>query len=43
MIVAIGIVAGAAGGYAFGGVAASYFDNVRLPGAAAARSARPPF
>jgi len=33
LIVAIGIVAGAAGGYAFAGVAASYLDNVRLPGA----------
>ena len=33
LIVAIGIVAGAAGGYAFGRVAASYLENVRLPGA----------
>ena len=33
VIVAIGIVAGAAGGYAFAGVAASYFENVRMPGA----------
>ena len=33
VIVAIGIVAGVAGGYAFGRVAASYFENVRLPGA----------
>jgi putative ABC transport system permease protein len=32
-IVAIGIVAGAAGGYAFGRVAASYLENVHLPGA----------
>ncbi len=31
-IVVIGIAAGAAGGYAFAGVAASYLDNVRLPG-----------
>ena len=33
LIVAIGIVAGAAGGYAFARVAASYLENVRLPGA----------
>jgi predicted permease len=32
-IVAVGIAAGAAGGYAFAGVAASYVENVRLPGA----------
>jgi len=32
-IVAIGIVAGAAGGYAFGRLAARYFENVTLPGA----------
>ncbi|MCA1586525.1 MAG: ABC transporter permease [Acidobacteria bacterium] len=32
-IVAIGIVAGAVGGYAFAGVASSYLENVRLPGA----------
>ena len=32
-IVAIGIVAGVAGGYAIAGVAASYFENVRMPGA----------
>ncbi len=32
-IVAIGLVAGVAGGYAFAAVAASYFDNVELPGA----------
>ncbi len=32
-IVAVGILAGAAGGYAFAGVAASYLENVRLPGA----------
>jgi ABC-type antimicrobial peptide transport system permease subunit len=34
-IASIGIVAGAAGGYAFGGVAASYLENMRLPGALA--------
>jgi predicted permease len=34
LIVAIGIVAGAAGGYAFAGVAGSFVENVRLPGAA---------
>ncbi|HUE86513.1 MAG TPA: ABC transporter permease [Vicinamibacterales bacterium] len=33
LIVTIGIVAGVAGGYAFGIVAASYFENLRLPGA----------
>jgi putative ABC transport system permease protein len=32
-IVAIGVVAGGAAGYAFAAVAASYLDNVRLPGA----------
>ena len=32
-IVPIGIVAGVAGGYALAGVAASYFENVRMPGA----------
>jgi putative ABC transport system permease protein len=32
-IVAVGIAAGAAGGYSFAGVAASYLGNVRLPGA----------
>jgi hypothetical protein len=32
LIVAIGLVAGAAGGGALGLAAASYFDNVRLPG-----------
>ena len=32
-IVVIGIVAGVAGGYALAGVAGSYFENVRLPGA----------
>jgi putative ABC transport system permease protein len=32
-IVAVGIVAGAAGGYLFANVAASYVGNVRLPGA----------
>jgi predicted permease len=31
-IVAIGLVAGALGGYAFAGLASAYFDNVRLPG-----------
>jgi putative ABC transport system permease protein len=33
IIVAIGIAAGAAGGYAFSGFASSYLANVRLPGA----------
>jgi predicted permease len=33
LIVTIGIVAGVAGGYAFGLVAQGYFENVRLPGA----------
>jgi predicted permease len=33
VIVVIGIGAGVAGGYAFGRVAASYFENVTLPGA----------
>ena len=33
LIVTIGIVAGAAGGYAFAGVARSVVENVRLPGA----------
>ena len=42
LIVAIGIVAGVVGGYAFAGVAASYLGNLRLPGAGAARSAPPP-
>jgi putative ABC transport system permease protein len=32
-IVTIGIVAGAVGGYAFTGVASSYFENMRMPGA----------
>ena len=32
-IVAVGIAAGAAGGYLFAGVASSYFQNLRLPGA----------
>jgi putative ABC transport system permease protein len=32
VIVAIGIVAGIAGGYAFGRVATSYFENLTLPG-----------
>jgi putative ABC transport system permease protein len=32
-IVAIGIVAGAVGSYVFAGVAATYFQNLRLPGA----------
>ena len=31
-IVAIGIVAGVAGGYAFGTLAASYFEQLRMPG-----------
>jgi hypothetical protein len=33
VIVGIGIVAGVAAGYAFAGVAASYFDHMQLPGA----------
>jgi putative ABC transport system permease protein len=33
LIVAIGIAAGTAGGYAFGRVAASYLEHVQLPGA----------
>jgi ABC-type antimicrobial peptide transport system permease subunit len=33
LIAAIGIAAGAAGGYALARVAASYLENVRLPGA----------
>jgi len=33
LIVAVGIVAGAGGGYAFARLAASYLENVRLPGA----------
>jgi ABC-type antimicrobial peptide transport system permease subunit len=32
-IVAVGIASGAAGGYAFAGLASSYLQNVRLPGA----------
>ena len=32
-IVAVGIAAGVAGGYAFAGIAASYLDNLSLPGA----------
>jgi predicted permease len=32
-IVAIGLTAGAVGGYAFAGLASSYFDAMRLPGA----------
>jgi predicted permease len=32
LIVAVGLIAGAIGGYAFAGLAASYFENVRLPG-----------
>ena len=31
-IVAIGIIAGVAGGYAFGTLAASYFEQLRMPG-----------
>ena len=33
VIVALGVLAGAIGGYAFASVAASYFGNARLPGA----------
>ena len=33
LIVAVGILAGAVGGYAFAGVAAAYVDHVRMPGA----------
>ena len=33
LIAAIGIVAGAAGGYTFGRIAARYFENVQRPGA----------
>ena len=33
LIVAIGIVVGVAGGALFAGVASSYFDNMRMPGA----------
>jgi predicted permease len=33
LIAAIGVVAGAAGGYVLAGVAAQFFDNVPLPGA----------
>ena len=46
-IVAVGIVAGVAGGYAVASLAASYFANVRMPGvlplvaAASVRSPRP--
>jgi ABC-type antimicrobial peptide transport system permease subunit len=32
VIVSIGIVAGAAFGYVFAGVAAAYFESVRMPG-----------
>jgi len=32
VIVSIGIIAGAAFGYAFAGIAASYFDAMRMPG-----------
>lgn len=35
VIVSIGIIAGAAFGYLFAGVAATYFENMRLPGLAA--------
>ena len=38
-IAAIGIVAGVAGGYVFGRVAASYFENITLPGALPALAA----
>jgi putative ABC transport system permease protein len=34
-IVAIGIGAGAIGGYAFAAIAASYFGNIQMPGALA--------
>jgi putative ABC transport system permease protein len=33
-IVAVGIIAGIAGGYAFAAVASSYFENMKMPGAA---------
>jgi ABC-type antimicrobial peptide transport system permease subunit len=33
VIVAVGIAAGAAGGFAVAGLASRYLDNVRLPGA----------
>jgi putative ABC transport system permease protein len=33
VIVAVGIVAGIIGGFAFASVATSYLENVRLPGA----------
>jgi putative ABC transport system permease protein len=33
LIVAVGIVAGAVGGFAFAGVITTYFENVRMPGA----------
>ena len=39
VIVAIGIAAGAVGGYGFAAIAASYFDNVRMPGALAVSAA----
>jgi putative ABC transport system permease protein len=35
VIVAIGIAAGVVGGFAFAGAAASYFENMRLPGVTA--------
>jgi ABC-type antimicrobial peptide transport system permease subunit len=38
-IVAVGIAAGAAGGYVFAGMAAGYLENVRLPGAVPALGA----
>ena len=40
VIVALGVLAGAIGGYAFASVAASYFGNARLPGALPARRGR---
>ena len=40
-IVAVGIAAGVAGGYAFAGVAASYLEGVRVPGALPLLGARP--
>jgi predicted permease len=39
LIVTVGIVAGAAGGWAFAGVAARYFANMHLPGALAVAGA----
>jgi predicted permease len=39
LIVAVGIAAGAGGGYAFGRIAASHLENLQLPGAAPTLSA----